>query len=156
MMAITYETIGLLVFREMASFAMVQELTGGLTVVMWRKLAPWVNTVRQEQGYRSFAEWFLWLAEQLAREGAEKEAYPATGGTPIGARATRSITRARRHHHLVCVTNATSVARRSASARPSWAPDAAGWSRRAARCLAPRREEVGLRLDRRRARLQAD
>jgi hypothetical protein len=77
MIAITYETIGLLVFREMASFAMVQELTGGLTVVMWRKLGSWVHTVREEQGHRSFAEWFQWIAEQLAREGAEKEAYPA-------------------------------------------------------------------------------
>src|SRR5215470_2143129 len=42
MLAVTYETIGLLVFRDMASFALVQELSGGLTVVMWRKLGPWV------------------------------------------------------------------------------------------------------------------
>ena len=77
MLAMTYETIGLLVFHRMASFSMVQELTGGLTVVMWRKLGTWVETVRREQSHRSFAEWFQWLAEQLAREGAEKEAHPA-------------------------------------------------------------------------------
>ena len=77
MIAVTYETIGLLVFREMASFSLVRELTGGLMVVMWRKLGPWVATVRQEQGHRSFAEWFQWLAEQLDRESAEKEAHPA-------------------------------------------------------------------------------
>ena len=77
MIGITYETIGLMVFREMASFAMVQELTGGLTVVMWRKLEHWVKAVREEQGHRSFAEWFQWLAEQLAREGSAKEAHPA-------------------------------------------------------------------------------
>ena len=77
MIAVTYETIGLLVFREMASFAMVQELTGGLTVVMWRKLRTWVETVRKEQGHRSFAEWFQWLAEQLLRESSNKEANPA-------------------------------------------------------------------------------
>jgi hypothetical protein len=77
MLAITYETIGLLVFQGMASFSMVQELTGGLTVVMWRKLGTWVETVRREQTHRSFAEWFQWLAEQLAREGVEKEAHPA-------------------------------------------------------------------------------
>ena len=35
------------------------------------------DTVRQEQGHRSFAEWFQWLAEQLARESAQKEAHPA-------------------------------------------------------------------------------
>jgi hypothetical protein len=77
MIAITYETIGLLVFRGMASFSMVSDLTGGLTVVMWRKLAPWVATVRQEQGHRSFAEWFQWLAEQLEREREQKESRPA-------------------------------------------------------------------------------
>jgi len=77
MMAVTYETIGLLVYREMASFALVQELTGGLTVVMWRKLQPWVAAIRTEQSHPRFAEWFQWLAEQLARESADKNAHPA-------------------------------------------------------------------------------
>jgi hypothetical protein len=77
MMAVTYETIGLLVYREMASFAMVNDLAGGLTVVMWRKLGAWVATVRQEQNHRSFAEWFQWLAEQLLRETPQKEGHPA-------------------------------------------------------------------------------
>ncbi len=77
MIAISYETIGLLVFRRMASFALVHELHGGLAVVMWRKLATWIDTVRREQSHRSFAEWFQWLAEQLLRESAQKEAHPA-------------------------------------------------------------------------------
>jgi hypothetical protein len=77
MIAVSYETIGLLVFRRMASFGMVYELHGGLAVVMWRKLAMWVATVRLEQNHRSFAEWFQWLAEQLLRESAEKESNPA-------------------------------------------------------------------------------
>jgi hypothetical protein len=77
MIAISYETVGLLVFRGMASFAMVHDLHGGLAVVMWRKLVTWVDTVRREQSHRSFAEWFQWLAEQLERESAQKEAHPA-------------------------------------------------------------------------------
>ncbi len=77
MIATTYETIALLVFREMASFAMVRELTGGLTVVMWRKLERWMDAVRQEQAQPSWAEWFQWLAEQFAREAKEKESDPA-------------------------------------------------------------------------------
>ena len=77
MMAVTYETIGLLVYREMASFALVQELAGGLTVVMWRKLQAWVATVRQEQDHPRFAEWFQWLAEQLARDSSEQKLEPA-------------------------------------------------------------------------------
>jgi hypothetical protein len=77
MIAMTYETIGLLVFRGMASFSIVRELVGGITVVMWRKLEPWVHAIRREQDQRSFAEWFQWLAEQLGRESADKEAHPA-------------------------------------------------------------------------------
>jgi hypothetical protein len=77
MISTTYETIAFLVFRKMTSFSMVRELTGGLAVVMWRKLARWTDTVRQEQAQPSWAEWFQWLAEQLVRDGDEKEAQPA-------------------------------------------------------------------------------
>jgi len=73
----TYETIAFLVFRGMTSFSMVRELTGGLAVVMWRKLARWMDTVRQEQAQPSWAEWFQWLAEQLGRDSEQKEANPA-------------------------------------------------------------------------------
>ncbi len=77
MVTTTYETIALLVFHELASFSMVRELTGGLGVVMWRKLSNWTNTVREEQSQPSWGEWFQWLGEQLARENAQKEAHPA-------------------------------------------------------------------------------
>ena len=77
MIATTYETIAILVFRELASFSMVRELTGGVAIVMWRKLERWMETVRQEQAQPSWAEWFQWLAEQLARDAAEKESHPA-------------------------------------------------------------------------------
>jgi len=77
MISTTYETIAFLVFRELTSLAMVRELTGGLAVVMWRKLSRWTDTVRREQAQPSWAEWFQWLAEQLARDSAQKEAYPA-------------------------------------------------------------------------------
>jgi hypothetical protein len=77
MISTTYETIALLVFRQMASFSMVRDLTGGLVVVMWRKLAPWMETIRAEQVQPSWAEWFQWLAVQLSRDSAQKEANPA-------------------------------------------------------------------------------
>jgi hypothetical protein len=77
MISTTYETIAFLAFREIASYAMVRELTGGIGVVMWRKLARWMETVREEQAQPSWAEWFQWLAEQLARDSAQKESSPA-------------------------------------------------------------------------------
>jgi hypothetical protein len=65
MVAMMYETMGLLVFRRIASFQLAQELTGGLIVVLWRKLGRWVATVRDEQSHPRFAEWFEWLAVQF-------------------------------------------------------------------------------------------
>ena len=77
MISTTYETIALLVFRGMASFSLVRELTGGLALIMWRRLAGWTHAVRREQAQPSWAEWFQWLAQQLERESEQKEAHPA-------------------------------------------------------------------------------
>jgi hypothetical protein len=63
----TFETMGLLVFQRIAPFGLVVELAGGIIVVMWRKLGPWLNQIRLEQSQPSWAEWFQWLAQQCAR-----------------------------------------------------------------------------------------
>jgi hypothetical protein len=77
MISTTYETVALLVYREMSSFSIVRDLTGGLVVVMWRRLAGWTEAIRREQAQPSWAEWFQWLAEQLERDHDEREARPA-------------------------------------------------------------------------------
>jgi len=77
MISTTYETIALLVFRNMTSFSIVRDLTGGLAIVMWRKLEQWMGSVRAEQAQPSWAEWFQWLADQLARQSDQKEENPA-------------------------------------------------------------------------------
>ena len=61
----TFETMGLLAFRNIAPFSLVQELAGGLIIVTWEKLSVWLNTVREEQSQPSWAEWFQWLAQQM-------------------------------------------------------------------------------------------
>lgn len=61
----TFETMGLLAFRNIAPFSLVQELAGGLIIVTWKKLSVWLNTVRDEQSQPSWAEWYQWLAQQM-------------------------------------------------------------------------------------------
>lgn len=61
----TFETMGLLVHRGIAPFSLVEELAGGMAVVMWRKIRSWLETVREEQCQPSWAEWYQWLVEQL-------------------------------------------------------------------------------------------
>ena len=72
-----YETIGFLVFRQLASYEIVRELTGGLALVMYRKLSTWMAQVRVEQSQASWAEWYQWLAEQLEKDCDHKESNPA-------------------------------------------------------------------------------
>lgn len=60
--AMTFETMGLLVYRRVAPYDLAVELAGGLVQVLWRKLERYVREVREEQSHPAFAEWFEWLA----------------------------------------------------------------------------------------------
>jgi hypothetical protein len=74
---LVYETIGLLVFRGVAPFHLVQELTGGAVVAMWRKLRVYYEEIRQERSHERIAEWFQWLAERLEEHEARAPIQPA-------------------------------------------------------------------------------
>ena len=70
-----FETMGLLVFKKIASFQMIQQLTGGLLLMIWRKEQTWIKGTRVEQGNPRFGEWMQWLAERL--EKREEDMVPA-------------------------------------------------------------------------------
>lgn len=72
----TYETMGLLVQKRIASFQIVQELTGGLLLTLWDKLDLLVHQTRETTGNKRFAEWVEWLVNRIrARESEMKPAY---------------------------------------------------------------------------------
>ena len=58
------ETMGLMVYRRAVPLELVVELSGGMCVILWRKLGPWLVHIRMEQQQPSWAEWFQWLAQQ--------------------------------------------------------------------------------------------
>ena len=66
-----FETMGLMVYKEIASFEMVQQLAGGLMQSMWRKIRRWVAETRDDIGNPRFAEWMEWMADRLAEHEAE-------------------------------------------------------------------------------------
>lgn len=68
-----FETMGVLVHERIAPFELVEQLAGGMICVMYRKLSPWLSTVRLEQKQPSWAEWFQWLAEQLSERKQNTE-----------------------------------------------------------------------------------
>ncbi len=71
----TFETMGILVHKDIASFQIVQELAGGLLLMMWRKIEYPIKETRVEQGNPRFGEWVQWLAERV--EECESDIKPA-------------------------------------------------------------------------------
>lgn len=61
----SFETMGLLVFKRIASLELVSDLAGGMITTMHRKLARYQEDVREEQKQPSWGEWFEWLADQV-------------------------------------------------------------------------------------------
>jgi hypothetical protein len=71
----SYETMGLLVFKRVATMELVLDLAGGIVTTMNRKLRVWQNDVRIEQIQPSWAEWFEWLGDQAEKH--KGDAVPA-------------------------------------------------------------------------------
>lgn len=63
----SFETMGLLVYKRIATMELVLDLAGGIIITMNRKLNVWQNEVRQAQSQPSWGEWFEWLADQALR-----------------------------------------------------------------------------------------
>lgn len=66
-----YETIGLLVYKGVLPLPVVEELVGGVAIMFWRRLYPWVESMRKEQSADFIFEWFQWLVERLEDSGRD-------------------------------------------------------------------------------------
>ena len=63
----SFETMGLLVFRRIATMDLVLDLAGGIVTTMNRKLRNYQNDMRESQDQPSWGEWFEWLADQAEK-----------------------------------------------------------------------------------------
>lgn len=64
----TLESIGVMTYQRIVPFVVVKNLIGSSCPILWRKLAPWVAIIREEQGVPQAFEWFQWLAERLEQD----------------------------------------------------------------------------------------
>ncbi len=67
---LTFESIGLMVFRNIVPLDMVDELLGGVCVECWGRLNNYIRDMRIENKRDSLSEWFQWLAERLQENQA--------------------------------------------------------------------------------------
>ena len=85
----SFETMGLLVYKRIATLELVLDLCGGIINTMSRKLARWQEDVRADQDQPSWGEWFEWLGIQAGKRKHSQEPahiryrdWDATGKAP--------------------------------------------------------------------------
>jgi len=75
----TMENIGVMMYQRIVPSAVVNNLIGSSTVILWAKLQPWVGALREELDNPFAFEWFQWLAATLdeLQDDADQPAYVA-------------------------------------------------------------------------------
>ena len=65
--ATSFETMGILVFKEIATMDLVRDLAGGIVMTMTRKLRACQNDMREILQQPSWGEWFEWLGDEVEK-----------------------------------------------------------------------------------------
>src|SRR5204863_218775 len=63
LMMVSFESLGVLVFRRQLDLQLVDDFVSGSLVLSWRKLERYVIEERAARGRDTLLEWFQWLAE---------------------------------------------------------------------------------------------
>lgn len=71
-LATNFETVGLMVYRDLVDFEIVRDLIGDAVVAIWRKLRLWTLEQRKLQARETVFDWFEWLALQLEEDAARE------------------------------------------------------------------------------------
>jgi hypothetical protein len=65
------ENIGVMMFQRIVPAAVVSNLIGSSTFILWGKLEHWVEDLRTELDSPYAFEWFQWLAVKLQDDPAQ-------------------------------------------------------------------------------------
>jgi hypothetical protein len=65
LVSLTWESLGVLVFRRELALDLVDDFFSGPILLSWRKLHVWAEQWRREQNRETGSEWFHWLAERM-------------------------------------------------------------------------------------------
>jgi len=75
--ALTWESLGVLVFRREVTLDLVDDLFSGPILVSWRKLSRYVSEQRAILQRETAFEWFQWLSEQMTEREEKSPPTPA-------------------------------------------------------------------------------
>jgi hypothetical protein len=77
MIGLTFESLGVLVFRHEVTMDLIDDFFSGAIVISWRKLHVYVEEDRRDLGRETVWEWFQWLSERVAEREREINPVPA-------------------------------------------------------------------------------
>jgi len=79
MICTTMESVGVMMYQRIVPSAVVNNLIGSSTIILWRKLEVWVQDLRIELDTPFAFEWFEWLAMTLGelQDDSDRPAYEA-------------------------------------------------------------------------------
>jgi hypothetical protein len=77
LVGLTWESLGVLVFRREIDLQLIDDFFSGAIVVSWRKLHAFVEQDRRTLGRETVWEWFQWLAERLTEREQRTNPVPA-------------------------------------------------------------------------------
>ncbi len=79
MICTTLESVGVMMYQRIVPSAVVNNLIGSSTIILWRKLETWVQELRIELDNPFAFEWFQWLAMTLSdlQNDSDRPAYEA-------------------------------------------------------------------------------
>lgn len=76
-MMVSWESLGVLVFRRQLDIQLVDDFVSGSIVLSWRRLEQFVLEERVVRGRETLLEWFQWLAERMIERETQSPAVPA-------------------------------------------------------------------------------
>lgn len=72
-----FETIGLLVYKDVVPIDAIEDLVGGVALLLWDILYKFINEAREKGHHPTYFEWFHWLVDRLKERGRFHNQPPA-------------------------------------------------------------------------------
>ena len=72
-----FETIGLLVYKDVVPIDAIEDLVGGVALLLWDVLHNFMLESREQGNHPTFYEWFQWLVDRLKERGRFEHQPPA-------------------------------------------------------------------------------
>jgi len=78
LVSLTWESIGVLLFRRELTLDLVDDFFSGPILLSWKKLQVWAEEWRRELNRETGSEWFHWLAERMMERERFEPPVPLT------------------------------------------------------------------------------